>query len=411
MLLRSKLYDTIRNASILFLLFGSILFAIKCSAADSPQSKMECVAPGTWLRMQDKHVIDNREVEKYFSQQQVVILGERHDIFDHHRWQLQVIAGLYALHPDLAIGFEMFPREAQPVLDEWVAGKLSEAEFLKKSNWYNYWSFDPTLYLPIFNFARINHIPMIALNVNHAFFNEVQQRGWAAIPKDQRKGITDPAPPQRAYLEMLAEIFMQHLPGRHGHDEKLKDFSDQEKKGFKHFVEGQQLWDRSMAQGIARVAQEKNAPLIVGLMGSGHMMNGFGVPHQLEALGVKKIATSVPWDDQLSCDDLVPGFAYAVFGIQTPVEVSEEDKPHLGVYLEQTEQGMKVMKIVKNSVAAASGIAIGDIIVKIAGKQVHNISDVVVVVQNMVPGTWLPLTVKRSEKRVDIIAKFPSKAD
>lgn len=411
MLLRSKLHDTIRNTSILFLLFGSILIAIKCAAADSPQSKMQCVAPGAWLRMQDKHVIDNREVETYLSRQQVVILGERHDVFDHHRWQLQVIAGLYALHPHLAIGFEMFPREAQPVLDEWVAGKLSEAEFLKKSNWYNYWSFDPTLYLPIFNFARINHIPMIALNVSHAFFNEVQRRGWAAIPKDQREGITDPAAPQRAYLEMLAESFMQHHPGRHGHDKKLKDFSDQEKKGFKHFVEGQQLWDRAMAQGIASAAQVKNAPLIVGLMGSGHMMNGFGVPHQLEALGVKKIATSVPWDDQLSCDDLVPGFAYAVFGIQTPVEVSEEDKPHLGVYLEQTEQGMKVMKIVKNSVAEASGIAIGDIIVRLAGKQVHNISDVVVIVQNMVPGTWLPLTVKRSEKLVDIIAKFPSKAD
>ena len=127
-----------------------------------------------------------------------------------------MIAGLFAFRQDLAIGFEMFPREVQPVLDKWVAGELSEADFLKQSDWYGNWSFDSALYLPIFNFARINHIPMIALNVNRSLFNEVRLQGWAAIPLEQRQGITDPATPQRAYLEMLAKSFVQHHPGPQG---------------------------------------------------------------------------------------------------------------------------------------------------------------------------------------------------
>jgi hypothetical protein len=256
----------------------------------------------------------------------------------------------------------------------------------------------------------MNHIPMIALNVNRSFFNEVQQKGWAAIPKDQRQGITDPAVPQRAYLEMLAGSFVQHHPGPQGHGEKnMNEFSPEEKKGFKRFVEGQQLWDRAMAQGIADAALRDKAPLIVGVMGSGHMMNGFGVPHQLAALGVAKVATSVPWDEQLSCEDLVPGFAYTVFGLPPPLATSEEARPHLGVYLEQAAKGMKVVKVVEHSIAEDSGIAVGDHIVELAGAPVKNMSDVVVAVQNMVPGTWLPLTVERNDKRIDIVAKFPAK--
>jgi len=405
-----KIYGSRRIVCLLFALCGLMSAASGFAAPGVMQANKQCVAPGTWMRMQDRRVLTNEEVLKYFSQQQVVLLGEHHDNPDHHRWQLQVIAGLYALRQDLALGFEMFPRQVQPVLDKWVAGELSEAEFLKQSNWYGNWAFDPAFYLPIFNFARMNHIPMIALNVNRSFFNEVQQKGWAAIPKDQRQGITDPAVPQRAYLEMLAGSFVQHHPGPQGHGEKnMNEFSPEEKKGFKRFVEGQQLWDRAMAQGIADAALRDKAPLIVGVMGSGHMMNGFGVPHQLAALGVANVATSVPWDEQLSCEDLVPGFAYTVFGLP-PLTTSAEARPHLGVYLEQAAKGMKVVKVVAHSIADDSGIAIGDHLVELAGTPVKNMSDVVVAVQNMVPGTWLPLTVERNDKRIDIVAKFPTKA-
>jgi uncharacterized iron-regulated protein len=405
----SKSRRPIRYGALLFFLAGLLWASISCAAVDAKQVQDQCVTPGTWLRMQDKRVLNNGKVIKYLSQQQVVLLGERHDNADHHRWQLQVIEGMYTLRQDMVIGFEMFPREVQPVLDKWVAGKLSESEFLKQSNWYGNWSFDPTFYLPIFNFARINHIPMIALNVNRSLFNAVQRKGWAAIPHDQREGITDPAPPPRAYLEMLARSFVQHQPGARGRNEKpMKEFSAAEKKGFKRFVQGQQLWDRAMAQGIADAARRDNAPLVVGVMGSGHMMNGFGIPHQLSDLGIKKIAPLIPWDDQLSCDDLTPKFAYAVFGLQTPRAGVEEDRQHLGVYLEPSDKGMRVVKVVEHSIAETSGIKAGDRIVELAGKPVANMSDVVLVVQNMSPGTWLPVAVERDGKRIDIVAKFPA---
>lgn len=410
---RLKILGSIRFFQLLPVLLGFAVYYPNANAAEAaaPLTQAQCVAPGTWLRMEDKHVIANGEVLKYLSLQRAVLLGEHHDNPDHHRWQLQVIAGLYALRPDMAIGFEMFPQEEQPVLDKWVAGELSETEFLKQSNWYGNWSFDPAYYLPLFHFARINHIPMIALNVNRALFKEVQEKGWAAVPSERRQGITDPAPPERAYLEMLASSFVQHHPGPHGHEEKKMDqFSIEEKVAFQRFVQGQQLWDRAMAQTMAAVAQRDKAPLMVGIMGSGHMMDGFGVPQQLTSLGVKTAAVLVPWDEQLSCEDLVPGFAYAVFGLKT-FATTEEDKPHLGVYLESAEKGgMEVAKVVGHSVAEASGIVVGDRIIELAGTAVNTMSDVVTVVQRMVPGTWLPVAILRGDKRIEIVAKFPAMA-
>src|SRR3569623_1082067 len=74
-----------------------------------------CIKPGTWMRMQDRHpTVANDVLLREVSRRRVVLLGEHHDNPDHHAWKLQVLAGLLALHPDHAIGFEMFPRSEPP---------------------------------------------------------------------------------------------------------------------------------------------------------------------------------------------------------------------------------------------------------------------------------------------------------
>ena len=63
-----------------------------------------------------------------------MLLGEYHDRPDDHRWQLQTVAALAAEHPAVVLGFEMFPRRAQPVLDRWVAGELDERALLRETD-------------------------------------------------------------------------------------------------------------------------------------------------------------------------------------------------------------------------------------------------------------------------------------
>jgi hypothetical protein len=137
----------------------------------------------------------------------VVLLGETHTATEHHRWQLHTIAGLYALRPDLALGFEMFPRQVQPVLARWTNGELTEAAFLAEVEWERVWGVDPALYLPLFHFARMHRLPMIALNIKRD-----SQKRFAAdptVPLSEREGVGDPAPATAAYRARLLPWFQQ----------------------------------------------------------------------------------------------------------------------------------------------------------------------------------------------------------
>ncbi|BBM05218.1 hypothetical protein HAALTHF_05730n [Vreelandella aquamarina] len=100
-----------------------------------------CPQPGQWW--QGERATPHQALLAQAAQRQVVLLGEQHDAIDHHRWQLHTLAGLHALREDMVIGLEMLPRSAQPVLDHWVAGQLTETELLTQSEWEEAWGLMP----------------------------------------------------------------------------------------------------------------------------------------------------------------------------------------------------------------------------------------------------------------------------
>jgi len=107
----------------------------------------ECVPRGVWSALGPSGLqpLPIKTLISDLALRSVVLLGERHDSAEHHRWQLQVITALHAARTDMVIGLEMFPRAAQPALDRWIAGAVSEAEFLRESGWREVWQMDPQL--------------------------------------------------------------------------------------------------------------------------------------------------------------------------------------------------------------------------------------------------------------------------
>ena len=63
----------------------------------------------------------------------VVFIGEQHTRYDHHLTQLEIIRRLHALHPQLAIGMEMFQQPFQRYLDEYVAGSIDEQTMVENA--------------------------------------------------------------------------------------------------------------------------------------------------------------------------------------------------------------------------------------------------------------------------------------
>ncbi len=365
-----------------------------------------CVALGSWVipgaGETTQHAVITRAAKA-----SVVLLGETHINADHHRWQLQTLAALHAIRPDMVIGFEMFPRRVQAALDKWVAGELTEKEFLRAAEWDHVWNTDANLYLPLFHFARMNRIPMRALNIETSLRRQVAEKGFYGIPVEEREGLTYPAEPSQAYIDYLLPIYKQH-------DRKDKKTGEipQDDPDFRRFIGGQQLWDRAMAQILQQAVTEfagSGKPLVVGIMGAGHVLHGFGVTHQLRDLGIKNVAALLPWDKDKSCKQLVNGVADAVFGVLSHVpESSRPQFQRLGIHYEMGRGGAVVLQVEKNSIAEEATLMDSDVILEMAGLPIVITEDVITIVKRQAPGTWLPIKIKRDDVEMLIIAKFPA---
>lgn len=292
------------------------------SAPDS----QKCLAASGWFRLDDGMLVAVSGIEAVSraAKQDVVLLGESHTSKDDHRWQLQTLAALHLLHPDMVIGFESFPRRLQPVLDKWVAGRLTVEQFLQQTEWDKVWGYPSELYLPLFHFARINRILMVAINVDLSLPRAVRKQGWNAVPMSEKVGISRPATPPDAYVDRLYDVFKEHAFA-HGNSGIGKA-----EPRFRHFVQAQTTWDRAMAEALAAQLKSDETggrPLVVGIMGAGHIRHGYGVPYQLHDLGIDRVAVLLPVDADRGCQPFDPAYADAVFVLPKQPASEAKNKP------------------------------------------------------------------------------------
>ncbi len=371
-----------------------------------------CLAPATWAvpEAPGLRVEGMPEIVTAMAARDVVLLGEQHDDADHHRWQLQTLAALHAQRPDMVIGFEMFPRRAQGVLDRWVAGELTEAQFLEQTQWDEVWSMPAELYLPLFHFARLNRLPMVALNVDRELTRSISMRGWEAIPALEREGVGKAAEPSPAYVDALFEIHRQHARMRGFGGAKLRRTD----AAFRNFTDAQLVWDRAMAEALARPLQpsgraDGGTPLVVGIMGSGHVRFGHGVPHQLRDLGIGEIGTLLPLSAASSCGEIPAGLADAVFAVPA-VQRAEPPPPRLGIGLDAHREGIRVVEVTAGSLAESTGFRAEDVIIEVAGAPVKRSMALIATIRAQPAGTWLPMKVRRGGDTVELVVKFPAKS-
>ncbi len=288
----------------LCLLFLPLFVAASEQQTDNISS---CVPQNSWLQPGSATVIDESMVLAQAQLNNVVLLGEHHDNQSHHDWQLRILEALHQRKPGLVVGLEMLPRVVQPAVNRFLRGETTIEAFLKEVEWSRHWSFSADYYTPLMVYARDQGIALIALNVTREKVNEAVDLGWAFAPD----GMTVPTQATRPYIQHLVVSFQRHKFSAAPLDMAV------EGPAFRRFVQKQLLWDRAMAEGIrAQLEAPQKAPMVVAFIGSGHLMHGYGVPHQLQSLGVEKVMTMIPWDRHLDCSVLVKDFADVVYGAE-----------------------------------------------------------------------------------------------
>ncbi len=256
--------------SKLFILSLGILLIYTLPSCAAEPTKVLCSE-----KFSNSQCVDNlNQILPELKKAKVVYLGETHDSIKDHKKQLKIIQELYKNNRQIAIGMEMFQRPFQEVINQYLAGKITEAELIKQSEYETRWGFDWELYAPILRFAKENKLPVLALNTPSEISRKVSQGGIEKLTNSEKKSIppiTEIRTDNILYRQMILKVFEEHQKDGHGNSSSAN-----------RFFLTQVLWDETMADAIAKFVKANPDYQVVVLAGQGHIVYGYGIPNRVE---------------------------------------------------------------------------------------------------------------------------------
>lgn len=122
----------------------------------------------------------------------VVYIGDTHDQPQDHAAQLKALMAMrIARGSKIAVAFEMLNQDLQPVLDAYAAGKMTEEEFLAKTDWDKEWNFSFGMYKPLFDFAIANGLRAIALKVPKNIIDKIAVSGLESLTPEEKRYLPE----------------------------------------------------------------------------------------------------------------------------------------------------------------------------------------------------------------------------
>ncbi len=366
---------------------------------ESPYQRIDDIEPEQIIHLRTGLKVSQADFMAHLAPARIIYVGEAHDSLEDHRVQLEVIKGLFERFPGkIAVGMEMFRSPSQPLLDDWIAGKLDQKAFIKR--WYEDWGSDIAYYKDLLDFIKENSIPLIALKPSQEMEVKVRMKGFDKLSENDQRRLPEIDRNDPYHREALEAVFKGHGPASNR---------------FKGFNEMMLLWDETMAD---RTVNYLNSPegadkKMVILAGGFHVAYGYGIPRRVfrrlpvpyqvvmpyskdfpEEMKMKNVvAPNLP----LPLADFVWGVGY---------QPLKQKKVRLGVQIEPFQAGIRIMRVFPNTAAEAAGLEDGDIVVSFDGKTMNEPFDLTYAVQEKKPGDKVEIVVIRAGKQITLTAEL-----
>lgn len=231
----------------------------------------------------------------------VTFLGEIHtDVVAHY---LEVLLLEMAWDKNQTLSLEMFETDVQYVVNEYLAGHISEEHFLKSGrSWGNY----DSDYRAMIEFSKEKGMPVLASNAPRRYINMVSRLGeesllsLSAEAKKYLPPLPYPAATQDYENKFRAIMSAYHTMGptisevqEDAHLEKgdvkvklaegqLEEELGLDEEAFQQMLAAQNLWDASMAWSIASHLKQHPENRVLHVNGSFHSDYQLGIPEHLQ---------------------------------------------------------------------------------------------------------------------------------
>jgi len=215
----------------------------------------------------------------------VILVGEQHDDAVAHQVELALVSDAAELAPPAGISMEMLERDEQEIVDAYLDGEMSPAEFVRRtgsSDWgakgkWGDW------YQPIVDTARNARVPLIAANSPRKYVREARIEGYGVLlahPPGERKWYFIP---ERiltgAYARRFRMVMNRHSPpsgprkdkpaARPATTQPARRQAPRREIDIDAFFRAQLVWDATMAGSIAE-ALDGGLARVIHLVGQFH---------------------------------------------------------------------------------------------------------------------------------------------
>ncbi len=227
----------------------------------------------------NKEVTLNEVIED-MKNHDVLFFGEEHNDSVAHYLENKILELMYAKYTNtVALSMEMFDRDVQLVMNEYLGGFIREKNFAKDARtWSNYRD-----YKPMVEFAKKNKLDVICANSPSRYTNLAGRKGQKALMElpEGAKMFFAPLP-----YDTATGAYYEKLMGLTRHNPTTKDTATKKtppmSMGGFNLIMGQSLWDATMAYSISEYLKKNKEKKVMQVNGRFHSDEGFAIVSQLK---------------------------------------------------------------------------------------------------------------------------------
>lgn len=243
--------------SVILLLAFLPLFAL-CQENTAPHYKV--------YDTKNQKVISVDDVINDMDKADALFFGEEHNDSTCHVLEFAFFNKLALKYPGkVALSMEMFETDCQNVLNEYLDGLIREKNFINEARaWHNYKD-----YRPMIEFAKTQHIPVVAANSPARYVNMVSRMGLNSLQNLGAIGKSWLPPfPVDTATGAYYEKFLQIMGGHNA-------------MGGMQMYQAQNLWDATMGWSIAGFLKKHRDYKLLQINGGFHSEEKLGAAAQL----------------------------------------------------------------------------------------------------------------------------------
>jgi len=223
----------------------------------------------------------------------VIYLGAARGRLNEPPAMLEVLTALkIARGPKIAAGFETLDITLQPVLDDYISGKITENDFISRTDLEKGRGFDFGLNKPVFNLIIQNKLRALALGVPQKIVSDIAAMGLAGLNEEDKKALPEQIniPRNKKYLERLKIAFNSRgeaaSPNTHSWDNYLASVA---------------ATNETAGARIADFVKANPGWSVVAAVDNDHIIYNAAIPASVKSRGPKIRQASFHITDQAKC--------------------------------------------------------------------------------------------------------------